>query len=504
MFIAIPNHLAKNTEELSSTLSRIQAVLVKIGKTRLLLINVYFPTDPKLKDFDTDELLSTIEEINKIIQRNTFTDIIIAGDFNCDFKRKTKFVDEIENFVDESDLLKSWDNFEVDFTHAIENNGKTFISTIDHFFWNKNIANKVQDSGVIHLVHNLSDHSPIYCSLKVNFENTPNVEEKQNIRTQKPDWKIASDQEKEQFFENIDTKLKNINIPAAVVCNDVKCQCDMHKTLIDDFLFDILVAFESSAKDYLPQTSQSNPLKKPTIPRWKEDIEPLRDDALFWNSVWISAGKPMNTSLHAIQKHTRNKYHLQIRRNKRMLDKIKQNKLLEQCLNGTNGFFSEIKSMRKCSRSTPDVMDGQSDGIPQLFAKKYEELYNSVDDKENLDRLREDIEKNVQSKDSYEVEKITGDVVKEASKRLKKNKADPSAPISSNYFINAPDQVYNTLATLFRSYLTHGYISDILTLSTMIPLIKDKLGNQSDSGNYRSIAISSVLLKLFDWVLLLV
>ena len=38
----------------------------------------------------------------------------------------------------------------------------------------------------------------------------------------------------------------------------------------------------------------------------------------------------------------------------------------------------------------------------------------------------------------------------------------------------------------------------------MLPLIKDKLGNQSDSGNYRSIAISSVLLKLFDWVLLLV
>ena len=91
--------------------------------------------------------------------------------------------------------------------------------------------------------------------------------------------------------------------------------------------------------------------------------------------------------------------------------------------------------------------------------------------------MREDIEKNVQSEDSNEVEKITGNVVKEASKRLKKNKADPSAPISSNYFIDAPDQVYNTLATLFRSYLTHGYISAVLTLSTMMPFKKDKLGN---------------------------
>ena len=53
--------------------------------------------------------------------------------------------------------------------------------------------------------------------------------------------------------------------------------------------------------------------KKP-IPRWKEDISPLKNDAFFWNAVWISAGKPQNTALHAIMKHTRKKYHLQIKK----------------------------------------------------------------------------------------------------------------------------------------------------------------------------------------------
>ena len=42
-----------------------------------------------------------------------------------------------------------------------------------------------------------------------------------------------------------------------------------------------------------------------------------------------------------------------------------------------------------------------------------------------------------------------------------------------------------------------------MLLSTMVPLIKDKLGNRFSSKNYRSIAISSLLLKIFDWVIIL-
>ena len=37
----------------------------------------------------------------------------------------------------------------------------------------------------------------------------------------------------------------------------------------------------------------------------------------------------------------------------------------------------------------------------------------------------------------------------------------------------------------------------------MVPLVKDKLGNINSSKNYRSVAISSILLKLIDWVIIL-
>ena len=38
-------------------------------------------------------------------------------------------------------------------------------------------------------------------------------------------------------------------------------------------------------------------------------------------------------------------------------------------------------------------------------------------------------------------------------------------------------------------------------VSTVIPQIKDKLGDISLSNNYRSIALSSLILKIFDWII---
>ena len=40
-------------------------------------------------------------------------------------------------------------------------------------------------------------------------------------------------------------------------------------------------------------------------------------------------------------------------------------------------------------------------------------------------------------------------------------------------------------------------------ISVLIPIIKDKLGDISSSDNYRSIALSSLIQKVFDYVILL-
>ena len=67
----------------------------------------------------------------------------------------------------------------------------------------------------------------------------------------------------------------------------------------------------------------------------------------------------------------------------------------------------------------------------------------------------------------------------------------------------APSILFDQLSSLFRYYLIHGHITELLMTSTLIPIPKDKLGGASSSDNYRSIPISNTILKIFDWVVLL-
>ena len=50
--------------------------------------------------------------------------------------------------------------------------------------------------------------------------------------------------------------------------------------------------------------------------------------------------------------------------------------------------------------------------------------------------------------------------------------------------------------------MIHAHVTDSLLTSMLIPIIKDKLGDITSSDNYRSIAISSLVMKLFDLVII--
>ena len=74
---------------------------------------------------------------------------------------------------------------------------------------------------------------------------------------------------------------------------------------------------------------------------------------------------------------------------------------------------------------------------------------------------------------------------------------------SSDCFKNSPDVLFVNLANILQGFLIHGHGTQILLLATLIPLIKDKLSSHNISKNYRSIALSSIILKLLDWVFII-
>ena len=86
---------------------------------------------------------------------------------------------------------------------------------------------------------------------------------------------------------------------------------------------------------------------------------------------------------------------------------------------------------------------------------------------------------------------------------MKGGKGDVNFSFSSDCLTNGPKILLNHLASLFRVFLVHGRVADILLMCSHVPIVKNNLADITSSDNYRAIAKSSLILKLFDWVVLL-
>jgi hypothetical protein len=89
------------------------------------------------------------------------------------------------------------------------------------------------------------------------------------------------------------------------------------------------------------------------------------------------------------------------------------------------------------------------------------------------------------------------DVV-EAVSRIKSGKHDGYLGLSSDHVKHACHELFIHLSMLFTALIVHGSITDDLSTSTVLPIPKGKNLNYSDSSNYRGIALSSILGKIFD------
>ena len=77
-------------------------------------------------------------------------------------------------------------------------------------------------------------------------------------------------------------------------------------------------------------------------------VAPAQKDFLFWHSVWQSAGRPGDGEFFRIMQKTRARYHMAIKRVRRMKDQIKMQKLFEASMNGGTNLIKEMKKSHGC------------------------------------------------------------------------------------------------------------------------------------------------------------
>ncbi len=153
---------------------------------------------------------------------------------------------------------------------------------------------------------------PIYCTFPVSrLKSRLKISRDQS---DKPSWKKATIEEKTKFNLKLKEKLE-LSCQIHKDCINVRCKNASHINICDEELTNLLQCVSSAANECLPSSKR---IKRNSnlIPNWNIDIEPLKDKAMFWNAVWQSAGRPINTTLHSIMKKSRNVYHFHIRKKK--------------------------------------------------------------------------------------------------------------------------------------------------------------------------------------------
>ena len=206
-----------------------------------------------------------------------------------------------------------------------------------------------------------------------------------------------------------------------------------------------------------------------------------------------------------IRRKTRWEYH-------RILKAVKRNKetiSAERMAKGLSGkgFWSEVKRTLGHSKSLPNTVDGMqgNEQIASLFKDKYDQLYNSVGyNVQQMAALQREIDAILSNSNSRygRFAEITVDDIEQSISLIKSGKSGGANGHSSDHVIHGTPKFFIHIALLFNCMISHGFAPADFRLSTLILIPKSKQKSLNSSNNYRAIALSSILGKLLDHVLL--
>ena len=74
--------------------------------------------------------------------------------------------------------------------------------------------------------------------------------------------------------------------------------------------------------------------------------------------------------------------------------------------------------------------------------------------------------------------------------------------IGAEYLKFSNIKIHVLLSLCFTLCLAHGYLPPAMIETTIVPIVKNKSGNLSDSSNYRPIALATIVSEMFGSVLL--
>jgi len=483
--------IAKYVKHVPIQHNRVTGNTLRVNSGMLLLvICVYLPCD----NYSCTVVNAEYEHIINVIEctiNSTICDaVIICGDFNTSFDRDNRQTRCLTEFMVRNNLRKCWDSPCSTSDYTYDNFVLNQRSCIDHFLCSVNVF----DTSIVNSV--LRDMTKEFTCDRDPLQGIVHAPE---VVTNRRAWQKATEHNIDQYRSELDKLLSKVIIPSdTILCPDVMCTDESHRTDIDNLCSDMIQCCLRAGRTHVP----SNRLKARVVPGWKDEVKPVKERSLFWHWLWLEAGKPNRGHIYDIMKRTRHQYHYAVRQAKQTEFDSKKKKLAA-CVTGTTDMWRELKKINPVGKAIPNTVDDACSpaDIAELFVAKYEQLFTSVPTvPHEMAQLRQAIHSGI--RDDSEYVKISSSTTADCMKKLKRGKSDGNVGFDSDHLINGTDKLTVMLTMLLNVMIRHGHTANDLLYSTIVSIPKDARASLCSSDNYRGIALCCSICKLIDLIII--
>lgn len=449
----------------------------------VLLLNVYLPYNADSASFDVYcDYLAKIESIF-----NTHGSVYTAalGDFNADLK--SAFGKELLTFAAEHELIVTdvgilGDNSD---TYTYLSEAHDTCSWLDHCLSSTSLHDCTGTVKVLYDV-SISDHFPIYMELNLDNLIMCHTGDIRSSGKAVPDWSNAEKSHLDSYFTLSQDLLSSVRVP-----------CDLTKSECVDHLYNSIVqTLSHAASKTIPIKSKRKGFKP--IPGWNEVVKESHELARDALSLWRCNDKPRQGPIYEMMRKTRARFKYSLRQCKKEERVHRANSMAKNLVsNDSKKFWSNAKSGG--SESTLPTMVGDAIGhndIAEMWKIYFQGIFNGV----HNDVHKEYVMSYLCSEEPSGV--ISDGQIATAISKLSINKATGADGIDAEHLKYAGPVLSHLLVICFNAMFKLGHLPQGLMLTTLVPVIKNKMGDVSDTGNYRPIAISTMLSKVCERLLL--
>jgi exonuclease III len=476
--------------------SRLTGIMVQSLLGPILLLNVYMPTNNGDQEC-LENYIDTCSRISAIFTECDANNLIVIGDFNCE--PNSRFYTHFERLsLDNKLRLTDISRLNGDVFTYCSDSGLNRTWT-DHILCNSAVDSLVS-SVCIQYEMISSDHKPlVICFDNILRDTKPNIGmERFDTSQSSPDWNNASETQLYNYKLHLNDALRNVDIPAVLFLENA-CS-DIVNGAIDSYYNDVIQCIRNATvADIAMRTVRNSDYN---IPGWNDYVEDKHLIAREAFLEWVYLGKPRQGAAYMYMNRTRAAFKLALRFCKQHEDHKRADACAQSlCDKDFKRFWKSISKISNSKATKYAECVGGAIGesnVTNMWLKHFSEMYNSVGDSATKTVFYD----RIASIDSLQSSHFSVQDVTNAILRQKKGKAIGCDGIAMEAIQHGGIRLATHISLLFNFFLKFSYLPAELMHSVIIPLVKCKSGDLGDVNNYRAIAISTAMSKVFETLLL--